>query len=240
LEYVEGIILKKLDYKESSAIVYLYTDKGLVSVLVHGSRKLKSPYLNVARILNVVGFHVSGKNLLTARDADVIEGYREIKKDLEKFMYIQHISELVYHVSTHQHDHKKLYQFLRKVFDKVETEKDYIPYLNMVELKLLYLLGLNPLLSHCTGCKQTSKLKFSVSEGGMCCETHYPHGEKEVTNQCVNALKTLYYFDLNENQTLHIDPIVLKELRDVIDRYYEYHLNFRSHSRKMLLGLIGY
>jgi len=50
----------------------------------------------------------------------------------------------------------------------------------------------------------------------------------------------LYYYDLQNPGKLDLELETLRELRNVIDRYYEYHLNFRSNSRKMLTGLIGY
>ncbi|MBN2540670.1 MAG: DNA repair protein RecO [Bacilli bacterium] len=240
MEYIEGLILKKLDYKESSQILYLYTDKGLMSVLVHGSRKVKSPYLNLTRVLNLVGLHTSGKDLQTLRDGDVLEDFRDLKENIETFTYLQHILELVYHIAQHEHDHEKLYLFLLKILAKVKTTEAYIPYLNMVELKLLHLLGINPLFTSCTSCGKTDHLQFSVREGGMCCKEHYQGNEPRVSDECVKLMMKLYYYDLQAPTPIDYTEETLRELRGVIDRYYEYHLNFRSNSRKMLVGLIGY
>jgi len=240
LEYIEGIILKKLDYKESSKIIYLYTKKGIISVLIHGNRKLKNPYLNLSRIMNYVGLHVSGKDLLTLRDGDVIRDFRESKKDLEKFTYILHILELIYNVATHEHDHEKLLSFLLKIFDICEKEKDYIPYLNMIELKLLYLLGVNPLFNHCVSCERTDNLRFSVIDGGMCCPDHYIKKDVDTSISTTNLMKQLYYFDLQNPSEIKYADEDIRSLRRVLDRYYEYHMSFHSNSRKMLKGLIGY
>lgn len=240
MPYIEGLILKKLDYKESSHILYVYTAEGLKSVLVHGSRKPKSPYLNLTRVLNQVALHVTGRDLLTLKDGDVIKDYRAIKADLERFTYALHIVELIYAFAKHDHDHSKLYGFLLKVFDRVETEEVYIPYLYMVELKLLNLLGVNPLFSHCVSCDRADQLRFSIKEGGMCCPDHYEKGAVEVADDTLKLMQELYYYDLQNPRPITTDALRIKELRLVIDRYYEYHLNFRSHSRRMLTGLIGY
>ncbi len=241
MEYIEGLILKKLDYKESSKIIYVYTADGLKSVLVHGSRNPKSPYLNLTRVLNHVGLHVSGKDLLTLRDGDVIQDFRSLKNDLEKFTYILHITEIIYHFSSHDHDHEKLLNFVLKILKMLEDgEKKYIPHLNMIELKLLHLLGVNPHFRHCVSCDKTEDLRFSICEGGMCCKDHYSRGEVEVSNQAVKLMMELYYYDLAKPHLIEYDESTLRELRLVIDKYYEYHLAFRSNSRKMLTGLIGY
>ncbi len=239
LEYIEGIILKKINYKESSKIVYIYTETGLRSVLIHGSNKMKSPYLSLSKILNYVGLHVSGKDLLTLRDGDIIKRYPISSNNLEKYTYLSHICEMIYNFSSHEHDHKKLLKFILKILDLVEENQNYIPYLNMVELKLLYLLGVNPIFKHCTSCENVDNLQFSVTEGGMCCPLHIKN-PINVSEAAISSLKELYYFDLSKQKISDIDPKILQEIRFVLDRYYEYHLSFRSNSRKMLMGLIGY
>lgn len=239
LEYIEGIILKKLNYKESSKIIYLYTDKGLISVLIHGNNKMKSPFLSLSKVLSKVGLHVSGKDLRTLRDGDVLDDYRNISSDLEKYTYSLHVLEIIYYFSTHEHDHEKLYSFLLKIFSIVDTTEQYIPYLNMIELKLLYMLGINPMFHHCVECDRTDNLKFSVPAGGMCCNTHLT-GQSSGSDAAIEEIKKIYYFDLSESEILEVDNALLKEIRLVIDKYYQYHLNFKSNSRKMLMGLIGY
>lgn len=240
LEYIEGIILRKLDYKESSKIIHVYTNNGLRSVLVHGSRNMKSPFLNLTRVMNHVGLHVSGKDLLTLRDGDVLDDYHIVKEDLEKFTYCLHVLELVYNFASHDHDHDKLMNFLVKIFNIVQSDSEYIPYLNMVEMKMLSLLGVNPLFNRCVACDRTSDLTFSIVEGGMCCPEHHHKGDVTVSKEAVRLMMELYYYDLQKPHKLDYSPEILRELRNVIDRYYEYHLNFRSNSRRMLTGLIGY
>jgi DNA repair protein RecO (recombination protein O) len=239
LDNIQGIILKKLDYKESSKIIYLYTKEGLKSVLIHGSNKLKSPYLSLTKIVNHVDLQVSGKELLTLRDGDIICSFQKISNDLEKYTYVSHVLEIIYSFATHEHDHEKLYNFLVKILNLVENNSDYIPYLNMVEIKLTYLLGVNPLFNHCTSCDKTSGLYFSVVAGGMCCEEHMI-GQQIVSNKAVEGLAMLYYFDINKDININLDPKLYPEIRLILDKYFEYHLNFKSNSRKMLFGLIGY
>ena len=239
LEYIEGIILKKINYKESSKIIYLYTKTGLISVLIHGNNKMKSPFLSFSKVLSKVGIHVSGKDLRTLREGDVLDDYRRISSDLEKYTYSLHVLELIYYISTHEHDHEKLYHFLLKIFSIVDEQEVYIPYLNMIELKLLYLLGINPMFGHCVECERTDNLRFSIQAGGMCCETHLT-GVSDIETEVVNELMKIYYFDLSTSDQLDIDKRFYKDIRQAIDKYYQYHLNFKSNSRKMLIGLIGY
>ncbi|MBI9008822.1 MAG: DNA repair protein RecO [Tenericutes bacterium] len=239
MENIKGLILKSINYKESSKIIYIYTDAGLRSCLIHGSNKMKNRYLNLSRVLNYIDIHVSGKDLLTFRDGDVLNGFRDLAGDLEKYTYCTHILELIYSFSSHQHDHEKLLNFLLKIFTIIEKEENYIPYLNMIELKLLYLLGVNPLLTQCVECERVDNLFFSITEGGMCCSDHIKN-PMNITEKALFYFKFLYYFDLSKDSMLEIDEITLKELRNILDRYYEYHLNIKTKSRELLMGLLGY
>lgn len=238
METVEGIILKKIAYKESSEIIYLYTNMGLLSVLVHGSKKIKSPYLNLTRISNVVKLFVSGKELKTLRDGEVKLTFSKLVTDLEKYTYVSHIFEMVYYFSTHDHDHDKLYNFLIKILQKIEKNFEYIPYVYMLELKLLYLLGVNPNFKACNICRKENDLVFSVVEGSAFCLEHAPTAYYQ--NQVLQIIKFLYYYDLSKDLLPKMEIETLKEVRFLLDNFYEYHLNYRSKTRKMLKGLIGY
>ncbi len=238
MEEYRGIILKKINFKESSEIIYLYTETGLVGVLVHGSKTMKSPHLNLTKVLNHVKVIISGKNLKVLRDGEVINNYSSIHSDLEKYTYLLHLAELIYYFSTHEHDHEKLYNFLIKILEQIKDKEEYIPYINMCELKLLYLLGVNPNLNSCMICQNTQNLVFSVKEGGVFCPDHLP--DYYYSNKVLAAVQKLYYFDLNKEQRLEIDNSLLRDIRNVIDEYYDYHLNYHSKTRKMLKGLIGY
>ncbi len=239
LETIEGIVLKKINYKEHSKIIHIYTRDGLKSVLMHGSNKISSPYLKFGEILSEVKLNVSGKNLKTLRDGDLVKDFRTIKEDITKYTYLTHVLELVYYFSSHEHDHEKLYNFLLKVIDKTSAEEDYIPYINMLEAKLLYLLGVNPELDSCVECGSTERLSFSIKAGGMTCVDHR-QGDENFSNETIDVLKFLYYFDMQNPTEFKIEAALLKEIRNLLDKYYEYHLNYRSKSRKILIGLIGY
>ncbi len=239
MDVIEGIVLKKINYKEHSKIVYLYTKDGLVSVLIHGSNKISSPYLKFGELLNHEKLNITGKNLKVLKDGELLKDFRQIKKDIVKYTYMTHVLEIIYYFSSHEHDHEKLFNFLLKIIDSVETNEIYIPYIYMLELKLLYLLGVNPEFNACITCGLNTNLKFSVEAGGMLCHEHFD-GKKTYEDLVVNAMKQLYYYDLQEPSKISFDEKTIKNLRLLIDDYYEYHLNYKSNSRKLLIGLIGY
>lgn len=235
---IEGLILKFIPYKETSKILYVYTKDGLESVLVHGARKIKSPHLNLTQLMNRVNLDVTGKDLLILRDGDLIDDYATIKNDLNRHIHYQHLCEIVYTISRHEHDHAKLYLFLLKIFEHGK-EGSYIPYVNMAELKILYLLGLQPMFAECVICGAKDHLRFSIEDGGMICGAH---GEDRlfVDSHVVRMIMRLYYYDLQNPEALSFSDEDLKPIRRFIDRYYAYHLDFKSKSREIMQDLMGY
>lgn len=238
MQEIEGIVLKQMNYKESSKIIFVYTASGKVSVLVHGSNKLKSPYLNLVRVFSHVKLIVSGKELKTLRDGQVINYYEFLSNDLGNYSYMTHLMELVYYFSEHDHDHEKFLLFLLKTFNKMVDCKQISVYIMMAELKLLYLLGVQPLFKHCVHCQSDKGLSFSVEDGGMVCENHHSHSRFRPST--IRLMMVLYYYDMDQEKPIEYDLQDEIELRHVIDEYYEYHLNYRGRSRKLLKDILGY
>jgi DNA repair protein RecO (recombination protein O) len=239
LEEFEGLILKQINFKESSKILYLYTANGPMSLLVHGAKKLSSPFLNVTQNMTLIRFFASGKAMKTLTDAEIVEDYRKLKENLEKFTYMQHVMETLHFFSETEYAHKKMYDFLKKIFKKVESETNYIRYIYMFELKFLYLLGFTPSFSVCAACGKDEMLKFSVQDGGFVCLEHAT-APYFWDLPVVDAMKSLFYHDLKNPLELKIDDETLKGIRQFLDEYYMFHLNFKSKSRSILSGLLGY
>jgi DNA repair protein RecO (recombination protein O) len=238
LEEYRGIILRKIIYKESSEIIHFYTEKGRLSILVHGNRKIKSPYLNVMNSLNIVKVIVSGQNMKTLRDAELIRNYSLFSNDFEKYTYCLHILELINYFSEHEHDHEKLILFYEKVMNKIQEEQNYIEYLYSFELKMLYLLGVQPALKSCGVCQKQDELLFSVDDGGVFCKEHAKG--KIYDSNILEKLRKLYYYDINVFNLPKLQDNELKAIRLILDEYYEYHLNYHSKARSLLKGFLGY
>ncbi len=234
-----GYVLKRMDYKESSKIVFLYTASGKTSFLVHGANKLSSPFLAKTEVLTKLKVTTEGKGLKICKEIEIIDLFPGIKNDLEKYTYCLHVLEILQQVSDAEIDHEKLFMFIGKIFPLIEKEKEYVPYIYMFESKLLYLLGIQPELQACVICQSKEALAFSVKDGGMCCLDHLPLG-KTYPLSIIDYFMKIYYFNLDKPLELKLDQKTIREIRLLLDEYYHYHLNFETKSRQVLKGLIGY
>ncbi len=172
METFEGLIVKQIAFKESSKILHVYTDTGMVSVLVHGAKKFKSPWLSASENLNVIRIQATGKNLLILTDAEIVSDYRNIKADLIRLTYAQHLLEIIHFFAETEYDHAKFYAFIKKILAKIDSEADYIPFAYLFELKFLFLLGVAPAFGACAECGTKTGLSFRVRSGGAACEEH--------------------------------------------------------------------
>ncbi|HOP57612.1 MAG TPA: DNA repair protein RecO [Bacillota bacterium] len=234
-----GFVLKRMDYKETSKIIFVYTPTGRESYLVHGANKFTSPFLAQAEILNLLNVKSEGKGLKTAKNIETKARYPHIKDNLEKYTYALHLFEILQNVADAEIDHAKLFGFMEKLLPKMEESDNYIPYAYMFESKLLYLLGIQPEFRECVVCKSKEVAGFSVPDGGMLCQEHYRESCYPLT--LAREWMRLYYFDINkeaEPPLLSYDTAV--GLRRLLDDYYRYHLNMRTKSRQVLEGLLGY
>lgn len=239
LDVYEGLILKQINYKESSKILHLYTENGQMSVLVHGARKMNSPYLHLTENMNWIRFYATGKTMKTLTDAELLGDFPKIKQDLESFTVAQTLMEMLSFFYESEYDHKKMYQFTLKVLKKMETETDVYPYLFLFELKYLFLLGVAPNFQSCAACGELERLKFSVKDGGYACPLHQTATDfLEIST--VDLMKQLFYHDLKNPLEITLTPETKKQILCFLDDYYLYHLNFKSKSRTILAGLIGY
>ena len=239
MDQIEGLILKQTDFKESSKILHVYTETGLKSVLTHGAKQLKSPFLRLAGTLNLIRYFATGKGLPIMTDGELLDDFGTLKSNLDKATYATHLIELVYFFAEGELDHAKLYPFLKRILAKISESNDYIPYAFMFELKLLHLLGVSPQFKGCIVCQTDVAKEFSVEDGGTVCEKH-SLGKHTFSADATYYAAKLYFQDLNSPFDFTMTDFDLRSVRVLIDEYYRYHLNFQSKTRTLLAGLLGY
>jgi len=83
----QGFVLRKTDLREADQAFTIYTkDFGKLKILARAIRKIKSKLRSGIELfyLSEIEF-IQGKNYKTLTDATVIEKFKNVKQDLEKF-----------------------------------------------------------------------------------------------------------------------------------------------------------
>lgn len=218
-QIIKGIIIKSIDYSESSKICHLLTDSGVQSVLVKGAKRLKSKFLGILEPVTLVSFIVSGSNLKVLTDADLVNEYKVIHESIKKLVYANNLLELI-NVLIHE-DYCLIYNFLLKCLNKMEECFDEEVISFIFELKLLKLLGVEPQFDACISCGKEFVDGFNIELGGVVCKACSGIHNLEL----LNTIYELYRFDIS-NDIPNIDEGMKSQLRAFIDEYYKIHVGY--------------
>ena len=234
MEAFNAFVLKSLDYKESSKILYLYTEKGNMSVIAHGVKKLSSIKRFLSQNGNLIELTTSKGNFPILKDGALIEEYENIKKDVVKYTYMNHIMELVQHVISEDLDHSKMFGFLKKVFTLLNQTDDPSIVSFIFELKLLYFVGYGLNLRENIICEDGDDLVFHVSSGGLVCRNHLEFHQERYEKDIYKWIKELYFIDINKTELPRIEKPVKAIIRHIIDMLYDEFISFKTKSREIL------
>jgi DNA repair protein RecO (recombination protein O) len=146
---VKGIALHHVKYKESSAIIYMYTDLfGRQAYLVNNIRGKKSRFpgnlLQSLTFLEIEAYHKEGRELQRLKEMRNYIPYRSIPYDLQKSSQAMFLGEVLYKVLREEDPNRELFGFLENSLQLLDIS-DETP----VNFHLLFLVQLTKYLGFC-------------------------------------------------------------------------------------------
>ncbi|HUF33466.1 MAG TPA: DNA repair protein RecO [Acidimicrobiales bacterium] len=166
-----GIVLRTIKLGEADRIITFVTEHhGKVRAVAKGVRKTKSRF---GARLEPLG-HVSlllykGRNLDIVTQVEVLEGFREVREDLDRLGRAMAVLEVVDHVLQEGEDDPRLYQMGLGALRSLAA-RDVPLLVPAFFWKLLAQQGVSPLLDACAGCGDDVELvAFDLGEGGALC-----------------------------------------------------------------------
>lgn len=117
----EGIVLARRNFGEADRILVVYSKKfGKVSFIAKGVRKLESRKRGSLEVFSHFKFAASrGKNLDLITEAEVIDSYPTIRKNLKKVTVAYYFMEVVGRVTSEDEKNEELYSLLAGYLDKL-------------------------------------------------------------------------------------------------------------------------
>ena len=235
---IEGIVVSEFTYEESSKIIKVFTKEGIISVIAKGAKKMKSPFFGTTSkftygIYNIV-YKDNGLSKLV--DADILNDYRNIKKDIIKVSYATYITELTLQVYKHEAN-KNIYDLYIASINKINEGYDPLIISNILKLKLLDNLGIRPVIDKCVVCGSTKDI-VTVSSylGGFVCKNCL-NNEPLVDIKTISLIRGLYYVDISKISKLEISDKVKKEIDTFINDYYDRYSGIYLKSKSILDNL---
>lgn len=237
-ELIEGIVIKETPYSETSKIIQILTEEGVISIMAKGARGLKSNLrIGTTKLIKGV-FCINRKpdKLSLLSGVDIQNEYKNIRKDIYKISYATFIVELSEQVMR-QNNNPEIYHILISSLNKIDEGFDAAIITSILELKYLDFLGVMPIIDMCSVCgAKTGIATLSSSRGGYICKNCVTN-ESIVSEKTIKLIRMFYYVDISKISNLEISNQSKKEISDFLDEYYDRYTGLFLKSKSLLKNL---
>ncbi len=236
---VEGIILTSQDYGDTSKIINVITKEyGIIGIIAKGCKNIKSSLRSVTDRLTYGNFNIFYKKdkLSVLSSVDVIDNFKNIKKDISKISYATYLLELTGQVIKHS-SKLDVYDLLINGLIKINEGYDPLVIMNIIELKYLDYLGVMPIIDSCSKCGSIYAIKtLSSDAGGYICSKCYKD-EKMVSDKTIKLIRMYYYVDISKITKLEVSKEAKQEINNFLNEYYERYTGLYLKSKNFINNL---
>ena len=248
----KAIVLRRIDFGEADRLLTVFTpERGKLKLVAKGARKPTSRKSGHVELFSLGQFLVAvGRDLDIVTQAETQEPYLPLREDLLRTTYAYYVAELADAFTAERDENRPLYYLLKDAFgwlcevgeaaagselDEPQLAEALALVARYYELHLLGLVGYQPQLFVCGGCREPLEPEVnysSVADGTVFC--HRCGRDRMGTAQLsVNALKVLRFLQTRDWETcrlLRLSPASHAEVERVLSEYITYHLERRLKS----------
>jgi len=142
----EGIVLARRNYSEADRILSIYTkNHGRATFLAKGIRRpvsKKRGHLEVFSHIRFQAAHGKGLDLLT--EAETVDGFNQIRKNLKKVSLAYYFVEVVGRITREGQSHPEFFYLIQEYLNQLKIQKELKSLRLDFILRLLTVLGFWP------------------------------------------------------------------------------------------------
>lgn len=205
-EKTSAIVLRIVEFSESSCVVTLYTeDFGKISALAKGARRLRSPFegaIDLLSICRIVFLRKSVDLLDLLTEARLSRRFRSASTHLPRLYAAMYVIELVAKMTDHAEAQPALYHTIVYTITAIDSGEPLHTTLLNFEFQLLNQLGHLPALYDCVECgkdidvRNNPSIAFGLLAGGVYCGS-CRSGKRSVVKLHSESLQWMRYFAKN-------------------------------------------
>ena len=208
-----GLIIRVIDYKESSQIMHLLTDDKIESIMCRGIKKQTSKLKGYILSYNYVKCFVTDGKMPILTDILVIDSYNNIQNNVNKFKYAGLLINMLY---KERYENNKIYSLALKSIKFInDSNEEY--YYNTFLLKNLFFMGIG--LNYGTN-NINDILGYNISESNIVTKNNN-------LNIDINKENTIKIFEVYYSKLEDMVDIKLDMLNDFLKKYYEIHASMK-------------
>lgn len=221
----KAIILRSVDYQESSKIVTVLTPThGKLALIARGAKKPKSKLsglIDPGNVLDVVFYYKSSRSVQSLTEASVLLSVAEFRRHLEKMAVLYAVLELIAQV-VHEHEvNEAVYTFLENIIGWLSTQNPVNPSIfSYIQVRCADLCGFG-IDAH--DCKAEHPAYFNIASGSISNEIETELSYKLTVTQA-QFLCTASASQSSEVLRESLAGQELKQLIHHLDVYFKYHI----------------
>jgi DNA repair protein RecO len=210
---ITGLIIRVIDYKESSLIMHLLTDDKIESIMCRGIKKQNSKLKGYILSFNYVKCYVTDSKMPILTDILVLNSYRDIQNNLNKFKYAGLTINMLY---KEKYENDKIYQLALKTIDFINDRNEEYYYYTFLLKNLFYMgIGLNK-----ANLDNKNMIGYNISESSIMLSDS--NSSIDINKEDTIKLFLLYYSKLEE-----VIDINLNMLKEFLIKYYFIHASIK-------------
>jgi DNA repair protein RecO (recombination protein O) len=231
-----AIVLRTWPFGESDKIVSFLTENhGKLTGIAKGAKRSRKRFVNSLEPFSLVNLRFQDRahsNLAFIVAADLAFGFKHLLTSLEKISFAAYLVEITDGLIGEREENRLVFRHLKDGLTYLDEQSTSLTFLTSFELKLLKLAGYQPLLDSCRRCGRErwdqcqTRWHFSPRDGGILCE-FCSRLRKEIFSLSTATLEILT--NLQQEKSLPPSDVspptgVLKEIRSVVVRFIEFHM----------------
>ena len=245
-EKTTAIVLRMIDFSETSAVVTLFTqDFGKITALAKGAYRPKGPFesaLDLLAVVRILFLRKSTDALDLLTEAKLERRFRAASRNLTRLYAGYYVAELLMELTDNGDPHPPLYAAAEAALRALEGPADAAGIVLRFELAALQTLGHMPALDECVSCSEPieaeGRIPFGLLAGGVLCQKCRP-GQRQVISLSSGCLLALRRFaaEAEVNEIPDIERAVRGELRGVLNNYFSHLIGHKPRLVEYLTAL---
>lgn len=224
----EAVVLRSLDYGETSQIVTLFTkDEGKMGVMAKGARRPKSSFgatLQPMAYTQVVFYYKPTRTLQTLSESSHVEAFHGLRGQLRTITIGLRIVELVDALVEDEDAQPQVFRLLVRVLRRLNAAEARVSNLwPFAQLRLAGLLGMRPSVTrgNVEAVTEGSGL-LSLADGGVYPQDAEPKEPREASREALRAYATCARADLDAVLRMKLRSPVRRELESLVRDFLRY------------------
>ncbi len=232
IQKAQGIVLKKVDFRETSLIVtFLTREFGKVTGILKGIRKDPRKFsssLDLFSMNEIIFYQKRNSHIHLVSQCDLFDNFTGARLHLSKLGTAGVMVELLDSVMPQEDPHPEVFDLTLSSLKELEASAQPEKILTIFKIKVLTLSGFKPHFDSCVSCgtKIIGESKFSLRLGGLLCRSCY---RKDLSSRILfrGTIASLLHIQRNNFRTtlnLGLNPQIKRELELVLNAFLEFHL----------------